>query len=183
MIGYSFVRTAADVMALQQKLENYGRSDIGLVLKIENRDAFENLPELLIAAMRSPNIGVMIARGDLAVELGAERISEVQEQILWLCEAAFIPNIWATQVLEKLSKEGIATRSEITDASMAARSECVMLNKGKNMVETVRILSGILHRMEAHQYKKKGTLRALGVAEGFFARNRLTDHDAIQDNS
>ena len=183
MIGYSFVRKAADVVALQQKLENYGRSDIGLVLKIENRDAFENLPELLITAMKSPNLGVMIARGDLAVELGAERISEVQEQILWLCEAAFIPNIWATQVLEKLSKEGIATRSEITDASMAARSECVMLNKGKNIVETVQILSNILHRMEAHQYKKKGTLRALGVAESFFGKNHLSDQSGKFNHS
>lgn len=173
IIGYSFVRKASDVLALQRKLEEYGKSDIGLVLKIENRDAFENLPELLITAMRNPNIGVMIARGDLAVELGAERISEVQEQILWLCEAAFIPNIWATQVLEKLSKEGVATRAEITDASMAARAECVMLNKGENMLETVSILSSILHRMEAHQYKKKGTLRALRVAEGFLDKKNL----------
>ncbi|MGQ7868112.1 pyruvate kinase [Sunxiuqinia sp. sy24] len=173
IIGYSFVRQAADVIALQEQLEAYGRSDIGLVLKVENRDAFENLPELLITAMRNPNIGVMIARGDLAVELGAERISEVQEQILWLCEAAFIPNIWATQVLEKLSKEGVATRAEITDASMAARSECVMLNKGDNMLETVQILSNILHRMEAHQYKKKGTLRALRVAEGFLEQQKM----------
>ncbi|WP_430972464.1 pyruvate kinase [Sunxiuqinia rutila] len=173
IIGYSFVRQAADVIALQKQLKNYGRADIGLVLKIENSDAFENLPELLITAMRNPNIGVMIARGDLAVELGAERISEVQEQILWLCEAAFIPNIWATQVLEKLSKEGVATRAEITDASMAARSECVMLNKGDNMQETVQILYNILHRMEAHQYKKKGTLRALRVAEGFLSKKNL----------
>lgn len=173
IIGYSFVREANDVAALQQKLEEFGKPDIGLVLKIENRDAFENLPELLITAMRNPNIGVMIARGDLAVELGAERISEVQEQILWLCEAAFIPNIWATQVLEKLSKEGVATRAEITDASMAARAECVMLNKGENMLETVQILSSILHRMEAHQYKKKGTLRALHVAEGFLDQKHL----------
>ncbi|KOH45545.1 pyruvate kinase [Sunxiuqinia dokdonensis] len=175
IIGYSFVRKAADVVALQQKLAEYGKPDIGLVLKIENRDAFENLPELLIAGMRSSNIGVMIARGDLAVELGAERISEVQEQILWLCEAAFIPNIWATQVLEKLSKEGVATRAEITDASMAARSECVMLNKGANMLETVQILSSILHRMEAHQYKKKGTLRALQVAKGFLDKQQFRD--------
>ena len=144
-----------------------------LVIKVETKRGFKSLPKVMLAAMRRYPVAVMIARGDLAVELGAERISEVQEQILWLCEAAFIPNIWATQVLEKLSKEGVATRAEITDASMAARSECVMLNKGDNMQETVQILYNILHRMEAHQYKKKGTLRALRVAEGFLSKKNL----------
>jgi len=168
LLGYSFVRTAEDVEFLQRKLKELGREDIGIVLKIENQEAFGNVPELILTAMRSPNVGLMIARGDLAVELGPERISEVQEMLLWLCEAAFIPNIWATQVLERLAKEGMATRSEITDASMSARSECVMLNKGDNIVETVRILSNILGRMEAHQYKKKGTLRPLNVAARFF---------------
>ncbi|MCW0482482.1 pyruvate kinase [Gaoshiqia sediminis] len=172
-VGYSFVRTAADVELLQAELKRLNREDIGLVLKIENKEAFTNLPELLLTAMRSPNIGLMIARGDLAVELGPERISEVQEMLLWLCESAFIPNIWATQVLEKLAKEGIATRSEITDASMASRSECVMLNKGENILETVEILANILQRMEAHQYKKKGTLRPLAVASKFFRRNKV----------
>jgi len=172
LLGYSFVRTASDVDFLQQKLRELGREDIGIVLKIETQEAFYNVPELLFTAMRSPNVGLMIARGDLAVELGPERISEVQEMLLWLCEAAFIPNIWATQVLERLAKEGIATRSEITDASMSSRSECVMLNKGEHIVETVRILSDILGRMEAHQYKKKGTLRPLTVASRFFSRSQ-----------
>lgn len=171
LLGYSFVRKASDVDFLQQKLRELRREDIGIVLKIETQEAFYNVPELLFAAMRSPNVGLMIARGDLAVELGPERISEVQEMLLWLCEAAFIPNIWATQVLERLAKEGVATRSEITDASMSSRSECVMLNKGEHIVETVRILSDILGRMEAHQYKKKGTLRSLNVASRFFKRN------------
>ncbi len=168
MIGYSFVRKAKDVEMLQQELKKYGKEDIGIVLKIENQEAFSNLPELLLTAMRSPNIGLMIARGDLAVELGPERISEVQEMLLWLTDAAFIPNIWATQVFERLAKEGVATRSEITDASMSSRSECVMLNKGENILETVEILASILQRMEAHQYKKRGTLRPLAVAGNFF---------------
>ncbi len=74
----------------------------------------------------------MIARGDLAVEIGFERMSEVQEEILWISEAAHAPVIWATQVLETLNKSGIATRSEITDAAHAAMAECVMLNKGSH---------------------------------------------------
>jgi len=66
----------------------------------------------------------MIARGDLAVECGYERLAEVQEEILWLCEAAHIPVIWATQGLESLAKSGLPSRAEITDAAMGERAEC-----------------------------------------------------------
>ena len=69
-------------------------------LKIETRRGFERLPDLLLAALDCPPSGVMIARGDLAVECGFERLAEVQEEILWICEAAHVPVIWATQVLE-----------------------------------------------------------------------------------
>ena len=168
VVGYSFVRQAGDVKSLQNRLARLKRKDIGIVLKIETNEAFNNLPSLILTAMKSPSIGVMIARGDLAVELGVERISEVQEQILWLCEAAHIPNIWATQVLETLAKEGIATRAEITDASMSGRAECVMLNKGPYIVEAVKVLSNILERMDKHQQKKGGALRALNVSRAFF---------------
>ena len=70
MLGYSFVRRPADVEQLQDELKRLGRPDMPIVLKIENRQAFEHLPSLLLAAMRSSANGVMIARGDLAVELG-----------------------------------------------------------------------------------------------------------------
>lgn len=168
IVGYSFVRQPSDVEQLQAELNKLGKPEIGLVLKIENKEAFSNLPALLLTAMRSPSIGVMIARGDLAVELGAERLSEVQEQIMWLCEAAFIPNIWATQVLETLAKEGIATRAEITDAAMSAQAECVMLNKGEFILDAIQTLSNILERMKDHHNKKKETLRMLKVARHFF---------------
>lgn len=167
IIGYSFVKRADDVYLLQNELARLKRPDIGLVLKIENREAFDNLPDLLLAAMRSPKAGVMIARGDLAVELGFERIAEVQEEILWICEAAHLPNIWATQVLESLAKKGLATRSEITDAAMAGRAECVMLNKGPFISEAVKVLANILERMAFHMDKKHGSFRALSVARRF----------------
>jgi pyruvate kinase len=168
IVGYSFVRTAYDVKQLMKALRELNRLDIGMVLKIENKDAFNNLPDLLLTAMQWSNIGVMIARGDLAVELGVERISEVQEQILWVCEAAHIPVIWATQILENLAQTGFATRAEITDASMSVRAECVMLNKGPNIMETISTLFNILQRMESHQNKKTGTLRQLSIANKFF---------------
>jgi pyruvate kinase len=103
----------------------------------------------------------MIARGDLAVECGFGRLAELQEEILWLCEAAHVPVIWATQVLESLAKEGQATRAEVTDAAMAERAECVMLNKGPFVGEAVQALDSILVRMSEHQSKKTPRLRAL----------------------
>ncbi|MGJ5642121.1 pyruvate kinase [Formosa sp. S-31] len=171
VVGFSFVRQSVDVKALQQELQKRGRADMGIVLKIENNEAFYNLPHLLFKAMESSNVGVMTARGDLAVELGVERLSEVQEEIMWFCEAALIPNIWATQVLESLAKKGVASRAEITDAAMSVRTECIMLNKGPYIVKALTTLQSILSRMEKHQSKKQGTLRSLQVASTFLSQN------------
>lgn len=169
LVGYSFVRRPEDIVELQERLSAAGRPDLAIVLKIETRDAFEQLPRLLLAAMRRPHVGVMIARGDLAVECGWERLAEVQEELLWVCEAAHVPVIWATQVLEKVAKEGRPSRAEITDAAMSARAECVMLNKGPHVATAVRVLDDILRRMEAHQAKKRPMLKPLRVAERFAA--------------
>ncbi|MDQ3703520.1 MAG: pyruvate kinase [Chloroflexota bacterium] len=160
MVGLSFVRLPQTVHELQSQLQRLG-SKVGIVLKIETRRAFEQLPLLVLAAMRSPAAGVMIARGDLAIETGYERLAEVQEEILWLAEAAHLPVIWATQVLETLAKKGQPTRAEITDAAMAERAECVMLNKGPHIVEALQTLDDILQRMGEHQSKKVALLRQL----------------------
>jgi len=172
MLGYSFVRTESDVRDLQARLEKLGAEKVGIILKIETRQAFEQLPALLLAAMHSPRIGVMIARGDLAVECGYQRLAEVQDEILWVCEAAHVPVIWATQVLESLAKEGVPSRSEITDAAAGVRAECVMLNKGPYIVNAVRALDDILRRMEGHQRKSRSTLRKLRLAELFQPTDR-----------
>lgn len=169
MVGMSFVHTAADVTDLQRQLANHGAEHVGIILKIETQRAFEELPELLLVALRRPRVGVMIARGDLAVECGYERLAELQEEILWICEAAHVPVIWATQVLEQLAKEGLPSRAEITDAAMGVRAECVMLNKGPHIVQAVAALDDILRRMEAHQSKKRSMLRQLKLADQFDA--------------
>ena len=171
IVGYSFVRAPQDVLDLQEALTALGRSDMHIVLKIENKAAFDNLPKLILAAMRFPMAGVMIARGDLAVEIGFQRTAEVQEEIMWICEAAHLPDIWATQVLEQLAKKGLATRSEITDAAMAARAECVMLNKGPYIVQAIQTLRDILSRMEMHMNRKQGSFRPLSVASHFFDKS------------
>ena len=170
IVGYSFVRSARDVSELESELKKIGGEHLGIILKIETRDAFENLPELLLTSMATRDVGVMIARGDLAVEAGFERMAEVQEEILWMCEAAHIPVIWATQVLEQLSKKGISSRAEITDAAMSERAECVMLNKGPYVLDAVRTLDDILRRMQSHQNKKRSMMRPLKLAKRFFKR-------------
>ena len=168
MVGYSFVRTSEDLRALRAELQRAGREDMAIVIKVETARAFEQLPALLLESMRSRVSGVMIARGDLAVECGYERLAEVQEEILWMSEAAHMPTIWATQVLEGLTKSGIPSRAEVTDAAMGGRSECVMLNKGPHLVEALTALNSILRRMQAHQIKKRATLRRLNIAASSF---------------
>ncbi len=169
IVSYSFVRAQADILELQSHLAKLGGEKIGIILKIETREGFDHLPRLLLAAMRSRAAGVMIARGDLAVECGYQRLAEVQEEILWVCEAAHMPVIWATQVLESLAKNGIPSRAEITDAAMSERAECVMLNKGPYILTAVRILGDILRRMQPHHEKKNSMLRKLHLAVAFHA--------------
>jgi Pyruvate kinase len=153
LINLSFVRSEADIACLQQALREQDSPCRGLVLKIETHQAFLNLPRLLLAAMAEPfPLGVMIARGDLAVECGWEALSAIQEEILRVCAAAHVPCIWATEVLDTMAHGGTPTRPEITDAAMGARAEGLMLNKGANITETVRTL----RRIAAHS----GTARS-----------------------
>jgi pyruvate kinase len=163
IINYSFVQEASDIARLQAELiaRVPDIRKIALVAKIETQRAIRNLPEMIVQAAGKQPLGVMIARGDLAVEIGYQRLAEMQEQILWLCEAAHVPVIWATQVLEQLVKKGAPSRAEMTDAAMAERAECVMLNKGPYIREAVTILDDVLTRMQTHQTKKTAQLRAL----------------------
>jgi pyruvate kinase len=163
MIGFSFVQRPDDITRLQDELARR-RPDwrrLGIIAKIETAQAVRNLPDIIVRAAGRQPFGVMIARGDLAVAIGFERLAEMQEEILWLCEAAHVPVIWATQVLEEMVKSGLPTRGEMTDAAMAGRAECVMLNKGPNVAEAITALRGLLQRMMEHQSKKTARLRAL----------------------
>jgi pyruvate kinase len=163
MVDFSFVQRPQDIVDLDAAIEAVkpGRSATALVLKIETPEAVRNLPALIVQAAGTRPTAVMIARGDLAVELGYIRMAEIQEEILWLCEAARIPVVWATQVLDDLVKEGLPSRAETTDAAMAQRAECVMLNKGPHVVEAIRFLKDLIGRMSRHQSKKYPLLGAL----------------------
>jgi pyruvate kinase len=164
-VSLSFVNNTQMIEALHEELKQLQASKMGIMLKIETKEGFRNLPLLLLTVMKNHPAGVMIARGDLAVECGWERLAEVQEEILWLCEAAHIPVVWATQVLESLSKKGRPSRAEITDAAMSQRADCVMLNKGPFVLRAIELLDDILKRMQEHQHKKTSMLRMLHVSE------------------
>jgi pyruvate kinase len=156
LIGYSFVQRVDDIELLQDHLVARApkREPPGLVLKIETPLAVRNLPPLILQSAAHNPTAVMIARGDLAVELGFARLTEMQEEILWLCEAAHTPVVWATQVLDTFVRDGVASRAEMTDAAMAQGAECVMLNKGPYLTEGVAFLRDVLTRMDRHRAKK-----------------------------
>ncbi len=161
IVEMSFARSAEDVVDLLTALTELGDDQLGVVLKIETAQGFSNLPAILLAAMRRPHTGVMIARGDLAGECGYERLAELQEEIMWLSEAAHLPVIWATQVLDQLARTGQPSRAEITDAAMGVRAECVMLNKGPYILDAMDTLGEILQRMAGHHDKKISLMRPL----------------------
>jgi pyruvate kinase len=167
-VGLSFVHRGQDLLDLQQALQTLGRPEFGIVIKIETREAIHRLAQLLLAGLRLPKFGVMIARGDLAVEVGFEHLALVQEDILCLCEAAHVPVIWATQVLESLAKSGLPARAEITDAATGQRAECVMLNKGRFVLDAVKILADLLGSRERQRIKKRQVFRDITAQHGIF---------------
>ncbi len=162
-LSLSFCQSAKDVKALQELLEEKGRSDIGIIAKIETKQAVSNMPEILEQLLLWEKSGVMIARGDLAIEVGFKNLAYMQEALLDICDAAHMPVIWATQVLESQMKNNLPSRAEITDAAMAGRAECVMLNKGAFATNTIDVLIHILDDMHSifkknRQLLKKETL-------------------------
>lgn len=165
VVDMSFVNSPEDVQDLLDEIDRLGARDrLGIILKIETRRGFDALTEVLLTAMQTYPIGVMIARGDLAIECGWENMARIQEEIMSLCEAAHVPDIWATQVLENLAKKGLPSRAEITDAATAQRAECVMLNKGPHILRAIRLLDVILKGTQAYQEKKAPLLPALEVS-------------------
>ena len=167
VVNVSFVNSVQDVRQLIEELDKLKATDkLGIILKIETKSGFNNLLEILLESMRLHPVGVMIARGDLAIEVGWENIGRVQEEILSLCQSAHIPDIWATQVLENMAKRGIPSRAEITDAAMAQRAECVMLNKGAYILNAIGLLDTILKDLEPYQEKNAPMLPAMELAGG-----------------
>lgn len=167
-VGLSFVHSPQDLVDLKQALIELGRPDLAVVAKIETSEAIQNLARIFLTGLNFNSFGIMIARGDLAVEVGFENLSIVQEDILCMCDAAHIPVIWATQVLENLAKKGVPARAEITDAAMGVRAECVMLNKGTHITDAVRVLSKLLTTEAQHHVKKRQVFTDFTKQKGLF---------------
>ena len=161
VVNVSFVNSIEDVEDIKNALKEIDGNHLGVILKIETKQGYRNLPEILLNAMQFHPIGVMIARGDLAVEVGWQKLAEVQEEILKLCSAAHIPDIWATQVLENLAKKGRPSRAEITDAAMAQRADCIMLNKGPHIISAINMLDNIIRSMQKSTDTRKPKVKIL----------------------
>ncbi len=146
IVGLSFVQAPHDLRKLYHLLAEQGAGSLPVIAKIETRTALHNFVRILLEGLKLPAFGVMIARGDLALEIGFDHLAAVQRDILALCRAAHIPVIWATQVLEQMAKKGIPSRAEISDVFLGKQAQCIMLNKGRYIAEAVRLLSSLLEK-------------------------------------
>ncbi|KAA9300853.1 MULTISPECIES: pyruvate kinase [Aerococcus] len=165
--NFSFVRQVEDIVAIKQQLaEVYGEAvsqHPPFFIKVETQSILENLFQVLVEANRSHHAGLMIARGDLAAELGFLRLASVQEDLVAIARAARIPVIWATQVLENMVKTGIPTRAEMADVMLAGRCDLVMLNKGDHIQEGIQLLNQVLDQSRQYMPVTPSPLRPLDL--------------------
>lgn len=147
-IAHSFVRSASDVLAVQQILDEHN-SDIKIISKIENQEGVDNIDEIIAASY-----GIMVARGDLGIEVPLEQIPSIQRQIVRKCILAKKPVIVATQMLHTMIENPRPTRAEVSDIATAiyTRTDAVMLSgetaSGKYPVEAVRTMATIAEQVE-----------------------------------
>jgi citrate lyase beta subunit len=141
-VGVSFVSTPQDVARIGERLRRAGRPDFGIILKLETRGAIRNLAAILFEALKYDAVGLMIGRGDLAVELSFERLAEMQEEILWFGEACHLPVIWATQADVRMAQQ-LLHRPDIIAAFQQ------MGREGMTKRVTARLLpdAGPVHRI------------------------------------
>jgi pyruvate kinase len=144
IIGLSFVHRPQDLKKLADYLGSLTDRSIGIVAKIETKESIRHLTNIIFEGMDFKHFGIMIARGDLAVELGYSKLARVQQDILDLCRAAHLPVIWATGVLEKMTKKGIPARTELTDVFAGAKADCIMLNKGQHIADSVIFIKKVM---------------------------------------
>lgn len=147
-----------NIKKLKSMLESKNLSHVAIAPKIETRLGLKNLPNILEELLDWEQYALMIARGDLAIEIGFDHLPYVQEEIFNICEAAHVPVIYATQILEEKMKNNLPSRSEVTDAAFAQRADCVMLNKGAFVLQTVETLKQILRSMHTIFQKNRQLL-------------------------
>ena len=148
-IAASFVRKVSDVLAIREILERNNATDIQIISKIENQEGVDNLDEIIAVSD-----GIMVARGDLGVEIPTEEIPVVQKLMIAKCNEAGKPVITATQMLDSMMRNPRPTRAEVTDVANAIYdgTDAIMLSgetaAGKYPVEAVRTMATIAKRTE-----------------------------------
>ena len=166
IVELSFVSRAHEVERVNRYLDQHSRPEVGMILKIETRRAFEHLPRVLLAALGGERpAGVMIARGDLAVECGYERLAEVQEEILWLCQAAHVPVILGHAGARSAGEDrpALTCRDHRCSNGRASR----VRNAQQRPTNRRSDLSPRRHpsRMERHHRKKRSLLPRLQASD------------------
>ncbi len=159
-IAASFVRKADDVLAIRKILEENGGENIHIISKIENEEGLTNLDEIIAVSD-----GIMVARGDLGVEVSNERVPLAQKEIIRKTNYAGKPVITATQMLDSMIRNPRATRAEVNDVANAILdgSDAVMLSgetaAGKYPIEAVETMARIADNIEASLDFKKANAR------------------------
>lgn len=155
-IAASFVRKASDVLEIRELLEKHHASHVGIISKIENQEGVDNLDEIL-----EVSDGLMVARGDLGVEIPAEEVPLVQKMMIKKCNLAGKPVITATQMLDSMQRNPRPTRAEASDVANAIfdGTDAIMLSgetaAGRYPVESVQTMSRIAERAEdALEYRE-----------------------------
>lgn len=181
-IAASFVRRASDVLEIKNILDEKGRKDVQIITKIENQEGIDNLDEIISVAD-----GLMVARGDLGVEIPVEEVPIVQKEMIDKCRRLGKPVITATQMLDSMQENPRPTRAEASDVANAIfdGTDAIMLSgetaAGAYPVEAVRTMSNIAVRTEAaligqdayslRAFDQSDTTEAIGQAVGHTAKN------------
>ncbi len=166
-VALSFVRSAEDVLVLRSHLERLGRAKLPVIAKIEKPEALDRIEEILAVVQ-----GIMVARGDLGVELQLEQVPVAQKQLIKAANRAGVPVITATQMLDSMERNPRPTRAETTDVANAILdgTDAIMLSGetsvGKYPVESVRVMKRIAMNVEGSRFHKSRDLSKVEALSG-----------------